>query len=174
MKISQNRGVELLKEVVELAKQDDALYHTQENSQPRRWVQETWAAVPYGAFKEAVDNGEKTIGKFNIDSTVLPAGCGTTGCIAGWAVMLTGHRLAVTEVEGELAWMENEEGLDEAYIMYAVDGEGEVRYISELAAELLGLGLSEAWKLFSGENTVEDIVRISDEIIARESRVVSP
>lgn len=99
------------------------------------WDQETWAT-------KRKDGPE--------------ARCQTACCIAGGAVALAGARFLYDKKEL------NEDGMvDVTECRY----EGRTYEIDELASQLLGLSFREAEDLFDGDNTLEDVKRISNRIL---------
>ena len=76
--------------------------------------------------------------------------CGTVQCFAGWAVHLEGW-----EVDNEL---------------HATVRKGAVtdRDVEALAIELLGLSRREAFTLFGGGNTIEELERTVRDLVVRE------
>jgi hypothetical protein len=87
-----------------------------------------------------------------------PANCGTVGCFAGWACLLSGDQPALDpddEGEAEEVW---------------VEGGATLRYIPDRAAALLGIRpdagptSGAGYRLFGGKNTREDLGRLVAEI----------
>lgn len=74
------------------------------------------------------------------------AECGTTGCIAGWTVMLAGD---------EIDWVEDSGGGQTA--CSCIDAEGNPHFILDRARWLLGLTRGEAIHLFYGSVTRSEI-----------------
>lgn len=93
--------------------------------------------------------------------------CGTAGCFAGWATLLSGDRPNTNhedDAEAETVWV-------------AVAGVDTSQYIPARAAELLGISFDEqaTWgnRLFNATNTREDLGRLVAEIFGPRPAVVT-
>jgi hypothetical protein len=89
--------------------------------------------------------------------------CGTAGCIAGWAVELTGrYDLLLARVN------EHDIHNTELYAEYAQDREtGEKEFIEEVARRELGLTEDEAEYLFDGNNGRHTLMTVAAAIAER-------
>lgn len=103
--------------------------------------------------------------------------CPTTACVAGWACALAGDvpfiawwELNRIGCEEELPWgiCGCEEGLP--YIEQVVTPEGEVHYIKNRAAALLGLDCDVAYDLFDACNTRGYVTNRLSELIKEAER----
>jgi hypothetical protein len=85
--------------------------------------------------------------------------CGTTGCIAGWAVALIDrYDLLFNRVNDS----------DELFVEMVQDREtGEEEYVEVVAARELGLTDREAEVLFDGGNTYSFVVKVAEMIAER-------
>jgi len=85
--------------------------------------------------------------------------CGTVGCLAGWAVELTGRY--------DMIFAENEEE-GERYVDMVLDrATGETEFLSEVARRELGLTDDEGEYLFDGSNSMADILHLCSSIAER-------
>lgn len=105
------------------------------DAQPETWVQATW---------------------------IKKTECGTAGCFAGWAVLLSGLQPAYLDNVSDST-------------SYAMVGEESVR-IERVAEDLLGAryvdeGDEDEQDLFNGDNTREDLGRLVEEIFGPRSAV---
>lgn len=98
------------------------------------WDQHKWIAVP--------------------DNTMIEGSCGTSGCFAGWAVMLFVPEFKLDPDYKDLAMFHN----------IIVDGESIP--IERLARELLDLNGFEADALFDYGNELDDLEAVINKIIA--------
>lgn len=73
-------------------------------------------------------------------------GCGTSGCVAGWAVHLGRPGVVMT-----------------AYSVWAISGDVRLGGIEEFATDLLGLTTHQAKALFSGGNNLRRLWELSSE-----------
>lgn len=88
--------------------------------------------------------------------------CGTAGCFAGWRAFLDGYtvlddsyRVLINPITGDTL---------------GIDGwDFDDGHISEHARQRLGITVEQARKLFSSENSLEDLKRIVDQIVAGEA-----
>lgn len=116
------RNIELLTEVRDLIEADQSKLNMN-----------YWVSIPADTVE------------FN-DGTTAKVSCGTTACIAGWAVQLNGDKLLVNEYSD----FEGDKYLAEQ----CVARNGRVIDISHRAEKLLGLSNYEADVLFGGTNEV--------------------
>jgi hypothetical protein len=96
------------------------------DAHPEQWQQESWISRPDGA------------------------GCGTAGCFAGWASMLSGDK--------PHWWSGPSERTD------TVTVDGCQHFLGERAAELLGIPDEDADDLFEPHNTRADLGRLVEKI----------
>lgn len=81
--------------------------------------------------------------------------CGTVGCLAGWTCLRNGYVEAVM----------NDEERERIIGVYAdSDPEKVIMSASAVAGTLLELDDDECDELFSGDNSLEDLWRIADEL----------
>ncbi len=87
--------------------------------------------------------------------------CGTAGCLAGWAVELTGRY--------DMIFERHEETTDaEEYVDKVVDREtGETEFLEVVARRELGLTDDEGEYLFDGSNSMADILHLCSSIAER-------
>ncbi len=120
--------------------------------EPRRHQQSSWATVTKGNVRTGV----------LVDGYFHPVTCGTTGCVAGWAVQLAGDELLVGS--GEYHYLGNRR---RAVVRDCLTPDGDVRRIGHRAAELLGLDDMTAGDLFKGFNTRQEVLDQLDLLIKR-------
>lgn len=81
--------------------------------------------------------------------------CGTTMCLAGVVTMLNGWMPYLPARDGRF-W-------EKVYVEVR-NADGDVRFVSECAADLLGLDWRQAHELFLASNTYDDLVQIRDNL----------
>jgi len=96
------------------------------DAHPEQWDQGRWISRPDGAD------------------------CGTAGCFAGWACMLSGNQPDWTMSNGK--WTNT------------VTADGYWKYVGDRAAELLGISEVDAEMLFDADNQRDDLDRHVAEI----------
>src|SRR5882672_2525517 len=106
------------------------LIYKQIKTHPETWQQGTWA-INFDLMRERGQEG------------VQEVNCGTACCIAGHAVARAGY---------EFVWPNHS-----AQTELAIDGDGNLRLIETLAAEILGLDENQADELFSAANELDEI-----------------
>lgn len=124
-----------------------------------RHDQSTWGGLDGGKLREAHHNGEldmelKTIpfygSVYAIDNKVKDIDCGSTGCFAGWTVLLAGGRPVIEEFR-----LNSEFQIDFSQVLMP-DGHG-VQGVASVAADLLFGPYTEARyfadDLFNGDNS---------------------
>ncbi len=79
--------------------------------------------------------------------------CGTAGCLAGWACMLSGDKASPY---GDLTVGDT--------FAFVETADGQRVHAEDRAMELLGIELDDAYRLFSDTNTREDLGRLVAEI----------
>lgn len=108
-------------------------------SQPDRWDQAHWLAVPY----EALAGGGREPGA---DWT-----CGTTACVAGWVALRAGWEPRVCR------WSDEPDDFDHDAEQVVDHRTGEVQVVFAVAQRELGLTRAAAGLLFHGDNTLRDL-----------------
>lgn len=96
--------------------------------------------------------------------------CASGMCLAGWVSQLAGGKWA-TPVSSDNDYQPYEDCLvaeagDDSDDVMASTSAGTVIHAQERATRLLGLGHDDAYTLFEGDNTVETIKGIREELIA--------
>jgi hypothetical protein len=89
--------------------------------------------------------------------------CGTAYCVAGWAVTLAG----ATPVWNRFSSMKTT--AINATTGFCTFDAGRIRGVEDYAMELLDLPEEDAHELFHADNTLDDIKRIRDELVANSS-----
>lgn len=112
-----------------------ARMESQKPEQQREWLQGAWLVDLKAAGATAKSRWSRS------------PSCGTAGCIAGWAVVVSGERLGKPNSLGQIN--ETKTG----------------RSIPERAKELLDITEIQADRLFSGGNDIEDIETIAEKIL---------
>lgn len=111
------------------------------------WNQASWAQY------EGDDLDTDELAQILMDDPNNPP-CGTGMCFAGWACVLSGHKLHFRTLDwapygAEAVMCNTDHGLDD---------------IPETAQELLGITFAERNELFDGGNTLEDLQALVDEL----------
>lgn len=100
---------------------------------PRRHNQTVWAELDYDAVQ--FDDGDTAY-----------VSCGTSACVAGWAVNLAGAKFVVQRGK------EDQDGGRTVYFCsFALTPGGEEQHIETYARQVLGLSEAEAGYLFDGD-----------------------
>lgn len=118
-----------------------------------KWDQTVWV----GGLGEADETG------------VRPVTCGTTACVAGWAVLVDGGLF----LSDQWVLARPDDPKSRVTRIYADNDElVEATGIEDRARRLLGLDRYEADELFDGDNDYEDVTRILKRLIkeARKER----
>jgi hypothetical protein len=84
--------------------------------------------------------------------------CGTTACVAGRTALMAGWKPVFRSICGAEACRACR------LIAEEVEKDGEVRYVADVARELLGLDCETADRLFAGDNTLDDIHQVHKEL----------
>lgn len=109
------------------------------------------------------------LGEADHETGVRPITCGTTACVAGWAVITDGGKF----LSDQLVLARPDDPKSRVVNVYA-DNDKYLQAvgIEERAQRLLGLESYEADELFDGDNEYEDVKRILKQLIkeARKER----
>lgn len=129
-----------------------------------RHYQGLWA---YGIIKGPVDTNE-VITTSNVYGTQVQVTevCATACCLAGNVVIAHGDRIVEYVFENGLEGRTTDAN-------HCLDGEGNLRKIATRAKELMGLTDVEAQVLFSGDNSVDALIRTGEHIAARHGHTLT-
>ncbi|BAH52255.1 hypothetical protein [Rhodococcus opacus] len=128
---------------------------------PDEWYQGDWRAPRTYLYNDA-------------DGSDSP--CGTAMCFAGWTVELTGGKFAHPAdssgyAEGVFTGSVDDYGTghfdDTAENAHVVETDEGLVHVEQYAMKALGLGIADARLLFHGSNTLEDLHRRVDYLVAR-------
>lgn len=139
---------------------------------PDQHDQETWLTVvtPLGVFADEAERQANGWWRLPNAPLSLPE-CGTTGCVAGWAVQLSPQ---IKDGRWVLQWVvkDSDGDNDQAEVAYIdttndPDTSLHATTVSQAARLLFGLTWGEAEDMFDSQNTVDDLFTQRDQIVQR-------